>query len=75
MRIDLLQDDEGLFVRFICDDLDKSRFLAEQESELRNVLTALPLCGATYGNDQGAVGTDLVRRILSGGDELLDARV
>lgn len=75
MRIDLLQEDEGLFVRFTCDDRDKSRFLAEQEPELRNLLTALPLCAASYGSDRGTVGTDLVRRILSDGDELLDARV
>lgn len=75
MRIDLLQEDEGLFVRFTCDAQDKSLFLAAQEPELRNLLTALPLCGATYGSDQGAAGTDLVRRILSEGDELLDTRV
>ncbi len=75
MRIDLLQENEGLFVRFTCDDPNKSQFLAAQEPELRDLLTALPLCAATYGSDQGTVGTALVRRILSDGDELLDARV
>ncbi|OEU54974.1 MAG: hypothetical protein BA871_00240 [Desulfuromonadales bacterium C00003096] len=75
LRIDLLQENEGLFVRFTCDSGDKSRFLTEQESELRSMLTALPLCGATYGSDQGALQTDLIRRILTEGDELLDARV
>ncbi len=75
LRIDLLQETEGLFVRFTCDSGDKTRFLAEQEPELHTMLTALPLCGATYGNDQGPLQTDLIRRILADGDELLDARV
>ncbi len=75
LRIDLLQENEGLFVRFTCDNGDKTSFLAEQEPELESMLTALPLCGATYGSDQGTLKTDLIRRILGDGDELLDARV
>jgi hypothetical protein len=75
LRIDLLQESEGLFVRFTCDNGDKTSFLAEQEPELQTMLTALPLCGASYGSDQGALQTDLIRRILTEGDELLDARV
>jgi hypothetical protein len=75
LRIDLLQESEGLFVRFTCDNGDKTRFLEEQEPELQSMLTALPLCGASYGSDQGVLATDLIRRILADGDELLDARV
>jgi len=75
LRIDLLQESDGLFVRFTCDNGDKTSFLAEQEPELQTMLTALPLCGASYGSDQGALQTDLIRRILTEGDELLDARV
>ena len=75
LRIDLLQEKEGLFVRFTCDNSDKSSFLAKQEQELRDLLTALPLCGATYGSEQGTLRGDLIRRILQEGDELLDARV
>lgn len=75
LRIDLLQEAEGLFVRFTCDNGDKTQFLAEQEAELRNMLKALPLCSATYGNDQGPLQTDLIRRILAKGDELLNARI
>jgi hypothetical protein len=75
LRIDLLQEAEGLFVRFTCDSGDKTDFLSGQESELRSMLTALPLCGATYGSDQGPLQTDLIRRILADGDELLDARI
>ena len=75
LRIDLLQESEGLFVRFTCDNGDKIRFLEEQEPELQSMLTALPLCGASYGSDQGVLATDLIRRILADGDELLDARV
>ncbi len=75
LRIDLLQEAEGLFVRFTCDSGDKTDFLSEQESELRSMLTALPLCGASYGNNQGPLQTDLIRRILTDGDELLDARI
>lgn len=75
LRIDLLQENEGLFVRFTCDNGDKTRFLAEQEQELQSMITALPLRGASYGSDQEALPTDLIRRILTDGDELLDARV
>lgn len=75
LRIDLLQEKEGLFVRFTCDNNEKSRFVAGQEQELRDLLTALPLCGATYGSEQGTLRGDLIRRILEEGDELLDARV
>jgi hypothetical protein len=75
LRIDLLQESEGLFVRFTCDSGDKTHFLSEQETELRTMLTALPLCGATYGSDQGPLQTDLIRRILADEDELLDARI
>lgn len=75
LRIDLLQEAEGLFVRFTCDSGDKTEFLSAQESELRSMLTTLPLCGATYGSDKGPLQTDLIRRILEDGDELFDARI
>jgi hypothetical protein len=75
LRIDLLQENEGLFVRFTCDHGEKTRFLAEQEPELQSMLTALPLRGASYGSDQGALPTDLIRRILADGDGLLNAKV
>ncbi len=75
LRIDLLQETDGLFLRFTCDSGDKSRFLEEQETELREMVSSLPLCRATYGSDQGPLRTELIRRILADGDELLDARV
>ncbi|APG27368.1 hypothetical protein A7E78_05630 [Syntrophotalea acetylenivorans] len=75
LRIDLLQEAEGLFVRFTCDSGDKTEFLSAQESELRSMLTTLPLCGATYCSDKGPLQTDLIRRILEDEDELFDARI
>ncbi len=75
LRIDMLQEDEGLFLRFTCDSRDKTCFLQEQEGELREMLKALTLRGASYGSDSARPGSALVRRILNDSNELLDARV
>ncbi len=75
LRIDMLQEDEGLFLRFTCDSRNKLCFLQEQEDELRKMLTALTLRGASYGSDSARPGSALVRRILNDSDELLDARI
>jgi hypothetical protein len=75
LRIDLLHEGEGLFLRFTCGSLQQADFIAGFEKELRNILTGLPLLGASYGCGGGHFDTDLIRRVLSDEQDLLNTRV
>jgi hypothetical protein len=75
LRIDLLHEGGGLFLRFTCSSPQQADYLAGFEGELRSMLTGLPLKGASYGSGGGNFAADLIRRILSDEQELLNTRV
>lgn len=75
LRIDLLQDEGGLFLRFTCPGQKEVEFIAGFESELRSMLTGMPLYGTSYGCGSCQVDKDLIRRVWSDQQDLLNTRV
>jgi hypothetical protein len=75
LRIDLLHEGGGLFLRFNCGSRQMADYLAGFEGELRSMLTGLPLCGASYGCGVENLANDLMRRVLSDERDLLNTRV
>lgn len=75
LRIDLLHEGDGLFLRFTCSSRQMADFLAGSEGELRSMLTGLPLYGASYCCGVENFANDLIRRVLSDEQDLLDTRV
>jgi hypothetical protein len=74
LRIDLLHEGGGLFLRFTCSSRQMADFLAGSEGELRSMLTGLPLYGASYGCGVENFENDLIRRVLSDEQDLLNTR-
>jgi hypothetical protein len=75
LRIDMLHEEEGLFLRFTCTSQAQADFLAESEKELRSILTALPLQAASYCTGNGHFENTLIKRMISEEQELLNTRV
>jgi hypothetical protein len=75
LRIDLLHEGGGLFLRFTCSSRQMADFLAGFEGELRSMLTGLPLYGASYGCGAENFANDLIRRVLADEQDLLNTRV
>ncbi len=75
LHIDLLHEGGGLFLHFTCSSRQMADFLAGSEGELRSMLSGLPLYGASYGCGIENFANDLIRRVLSDEQDLLDTRV
>jgi hypothetical protein len=75
LRIDLLHEGGGLFLRFNCSSRQMADYLAGSEGKLRSMLTGLPLYGASYGCGVENLANDLIRRVLSDERDLLNTRV
>ncbi len=75
LRIDFLHDSQGLHLRFACDSRKKADYLAGFQKELRKTLTAVVLQGVSYTADAEEPAKFLIKKLLSTGDTVLDARV
>ncbi len=75
LRVDFLQDAQGLMVRFVCADRNKADFAAGFGEELRQALEPLGLQGLSFTGGAESPATALIRKLLPEGDRVLDTRV
>ncbi|MEZ4598759.1 MAG: hypothetical protein R2940_03100 [Syntrophotaleaceae bacterium] len=75
LRIDMLHEQGKLFLRFTCASQDTADFVAGCEKELRSILTALPIQNASYCSGGKNFDNELIRRVLTDEQKLLNTRV
>ncbi len=75
LRVDLLSEAEGLYLRLACQSEEKASFVQSFREELAESVTALPLQGLAVSAGAEAPDRALLRRVLPEGNGVLDARV
>ena len=75
LRIEFLQDPQGLFLRFVCDSPEKCAFFSGFADELRQQITSVPLAGLSFSPGAESPAKTLIRRVLGEGEGVLDARI
>jgi hypothetical protein len=75
LRIDLLQDPRGLFIRFVCDSQDKADFVAAYKDELARDINSVPLHDITFTAGAESPANALLTKMIPQGDSILDTRV
>lgn len=75
LRIDFLQNPEGLFIRFQTEDQSTAEFIEEFSDDLKAAITDTPLINLSFiGGAQDPV-SDLVRQMVPEGRSMLDTKV
>jgi hypothetical protein len=75
LRIDLLHDPGGLYIRFVCDSQEKADFVAAYKEELVHGLSSFPLHDITFAADAESPANALLAKMIPQGDSILDTRV
>lgn len=75
LRVDFLQNAEGLFIKFAADSKEKADFLAAFGDELKASVTAAPLIGLAFAGGAPDPISDLIRRLMPEGRSMLDTKV
>ena len=75
LRIDLLHDPRGLFIRFVCDSQEKADFVAAYKEELAHALNYVPLFDITFAAGAESPVNALLAKMIPQGDSILDARI
>ena len=75
LRINFLQNAEGLFIRFHTDSQEKADFIATHSDELKVVKSNSPLISLAFSADAADPISDLIRQIIPSGSSMLDTKV
>jgi hypothetical protein len=75
LRIDFLHEAPGLFLRFRCSSPETMAFLSDFHEELKAGLGDLPLRGVAFVTGADNPVQALLRRLLPGGEGVLNTRV
>ncbi|HKK00825.1 MAG TPA: hypothetical protein VJ955_01545, partial [Desulfuromonadales bacterium] len=76
LQINLLYDEDGLFLRFLCDSKRVTAFISSFRAELENMLSSvLPLNGVSF--TEGAVPPvqALAQKLLQGDRGVINERI
>lgn len=75
LRVDLLQDGEGVHMRFACEDQEKADFVAQFKSELAESLEAVPVREILFGSGVEHPVRVLLGKLLPEGQGVVNTRV
>ncbi len=72
LRIDFLQYQDGLYIRFNTDSKEKSNFVESFSTNLKEALSTSNLLGLTFSENATDPASDLIKKILPQGSSMLD---
>jgi hypothetical protein len=72
LRIDLLQDQKGLYVRFISESQEKLEFLESFKDDLLPHMINQNILGITFSHEHVDPAADLLKRLLPEGKSMID---
>jgi hypothetical protein len=75
LRINLLHNPEGLFIRFHADSQEKADFIAAHSADLKAAITEIPFISLAFSSDASDPINDLIRQLLPEGNSMLDTKV
>jgi hypothetical protein len=74
LRIDLVQESQGFFIRFICDSKEKADFVAACKDELMHNVKSVPLRDIAFTAGIDSPADALIAKMIPQGDNILDTR-
>jgi hypothetical protein len=74
LRIDLVHEPQGFFIRFICDSQKKADFVAAYKDELMHDVKSVPLHDIAFTAGIDSPADALIARMIPQGDNILDTR-
>lgn len=74
LRIDFLQNLEGLFIRFHAESQEKADFIAGFGEQLKTAITEAPLIGLSFSGDAADPINELIRHLVPQGSTMLDTK-
>ena len=75
LRIDLLQGDDGLLLRFLAESQEKADFLSRWEDTLRALLSSFEIKGVSFQSGAQSPAKELMQRMFPPGSAVFEARV
>jgi len=75
LRIDFLQYQDGLYIRFNTDSKDKSNFVESFSKDLKEAVSNVPLLGLTFSENAADPAAELIKKIIPQGSSMLDTTV
>ena len=75
LHVDILFDASGMHLRFLCNSMEKARFLAGFRESLEEVLRAFPVRGVIFATGAERPAQALMRQLWPGQTGVLDTRV
>jgi len=75
LRIDFLQYQDGLYVRFNTDSKEKSAFVESFSAELKQALSDIPLLGLSFSETAADPTAELIQKLLPQGSSILDTKI
>jgi hypothetical protein len=75
LRINFLNNAEGLFIRFHADSQEKADFIASHGDQLKAAISETPLINLAFSADAVDPISELIRKIIPSGSSMLDTKV
>ncbi len=75
LRVDFLQGEEGLHLRFACENDEKARFVSLHRDQLSRALKPFALRGILFAHGAAPPAAELIRKLVPEGEGVLDTRV
>jgi hypothetical protein len=75
LRIDIFENHEGLFLRFVSDSKEKISFLEQFKDDLLLNMVDKNIAGVSFVEEQTDPAADLLKRILPEGESLVNTKV
>lgn len=75
IRIDLLKNPEGIFIRFISDDKEKLTFLEQFKDDLLLNTVETNILGVSFSLEKIDPAADLLKRLLPDGESIVNTKV
>jgi hypothetical protein len=74
LRIDFLQYQDGLYIRFNTDSKEKSTFVESFSTDLQQAITNTPLLGLSFSDAATDPAAELIQTLLPRGSSMLDTK-
>lgn len=75
LRIDLLKNPEGLYLRFLSDSQEKLDFIQSFSDELLPQMVDSPILGISFSRQQLDTASDLLKKLMPEGESLVNTKV
>ena len=75
LRIDCLQYQDGLYIRFNTDSKEKSDFVESFSDELKQAIKSTPVRGLSFSETAVNPTTELIQRLYPQGTSILDTKI